>query len=95
MAGPAALITLGLVTFAVGVVVWWRNRGRGIHLSSVFLLVLSFISLSVSIFYYGVLEAATHGHEIPLVIISRMLWGFILVSTLLVMLSTLNRTDDK
>lgn len=94
MTGPIALIALGLVTFTVGVVAWWRNHGRGIYLSSVFLLVMAFGSLSISVFYYGVLEAALHGHNLPLVTISRMLWGFILVSTLIIILSTLNRTDD-
>ena len=95
MGWPAALITLGLVTFAIGVFSWWQNHGRGIYLSSIFLLVMAFGSLSISEFYYGVLEATIHGHEIPLPEISRILWGFILVSTLLVMLSTLNRTNDR
>ena len=95
LTGPIIIIALGLVVFISGLVAYWQKRGKGVYLSSVFLLVMAFGGLSISAFYYGVLEANLDGHDLPLTTISRFLWSFILLSTLLIITSVLSRRNGK
>jgi len=95
LAGPIFIIALGLVVFIAGLIAYWQRRGKGVYLSSVFLLVMAFGGLSISAFYYSVLEASLDGHDLPLTTISRFLWSFILLSTLLIITSVLSRRNEK
>jgi hypothetical protein len=90
---PAFIIVVGLATSVLCLVAYMQRRGVGIVISATTFLSMALGAFSIAMFYYTVLEATVHGHNLPLVFMSRLLWLFILINTAILALSAIKRKD--
>ena len=84
------LIFYGIVVAAISFVAFYQRRHEKygvICLSAKWFLAMALGGISVSAFYYAIVEAALDGHEIPLVLMSRLIFFFLLSATALLSLS--------
>ena len=82
MSGAIFIIVLALVTAILCGVVSWRWRFKSVQIDWTAFMAMSLGSIAIGLFYAAILQTAWHGHSIiPLIPYSRIIFGFVLLST--------------
>lgn len=96
MIGAIVIVIGGLVTAAIAFTVAWRYRRGNVSVDWSAFAAMGFGSLMISAFYLAITEATWHDHNIlDLAPYSRVIFGFVLLSTALMALFALKGNGTK